>query len=321
MTPIFLISLPRAGSTLLQRILMSHPLIASKSEPWLMLPLVYMLKPDGMVAEYNHRDAYRATRDFIEALPGKDADYLKALNEFASSLFARQCTNGEVYFLDKTPRYYLIVKELAEIFPEARFIFLVRNPIQVIASIITSFSNSTLRNLHFYHVDFYKGFDKLAEGMKLLANRSVTVRYESLVTDPVSTLNAIFQYLDLEWQPSMLATLDDRGLSGNLGDKWGTYAYSGIQSASLDKWRETLNSPVRKHHIRRIIERIDAASLHMHGYEKELLIEELAHLKTKMTLTSVFDLQHIVSSTLIKNLYLNLFRRKVKSWSRDVIIS
>jgi hypothetical protein len=35
---VFLISLPRAGSTLLQRLLMGHPLVASCGEPWLALP-------------------------------------------------------------------------------------------------------------------------------------------------------------------------------------------------------------------------------------------------------------------------------------------
>ena len=37
-SPIFLFSLPRSGSTLLQRVLMSHKDIASVAEPWLMLP-------------------------------------------------------------------------------------------------------------------------------------------------------------------------------------------------------------------------------------------------------------------------------------------
>ena len=44
---IFLISLPRSGSTLLQKMLTVSPEIYSVAEPWLMLPLAFMLKKEG----------------------------------------------------------------------------------------------------------------------------------------------------------------------------------------------------------------------------------------------------------------------------------
>ena len=49
-SPIFIFSLPRAGSTLLQRVLMGHPEIASIAEPWLLLPLMYVQKEHGVLA-------------------------------------------------------------------------------------------------------------------------------------------------------------------------------------------------------------------------------------------------------------------------------
>lgn len=58
----FLISQPRAGSTLLQRILGSHPDIHTVSEPWLMLQPLYALRPDGYRAEYNEHLARNATQ-------------------------------------------------------------------------------------------------------------------------------------------------------------------------------------------------------------------------------------------------------------------
>ena len=53
-SPIFLYSLPRSGSTLLQRMLADNPVIATASEPWFLLPIVYSTKSSGVYAEYSH---------------------------------------------------------------------------------------------------------------------------------------------------------------------------------------------------------------------------------------------------------------------------
>jgi len=54
---IFLISQPRSGSTLLQKILNTHSQIISASEPWIMLNPVYALRSSGIKAEYNSKIA------------------------------------------------------------------------------------------------------------------------------------------------------------------------------------------------------------------------------------------------------------------------
>lgn len=50
---IFLISLPRSGSTLTQKILGAHSAIYTRSEPWIMLNPLYSLKQEGIDAIYN----------------------------------------------------------------------------------------------------------------------------------------------------------------------------------------------------------------------------------------------------------------------------
>ncbi|MEZ4607679.1 MAG: sulfotransferase [Deinococcales bacterium] len=66
MTPLFLFSLPRSGSTLLQRILAAHPDIATLSEPWFILPLIYMTRDEGIYSEYDHSHLTRALTDLKE---------------------------------------------------------------------------------------------------------------------------------------------------------------------------------------------------------------------------------------------------------------
>ena len=62
---IFLISLPRSGSTMLQRVLVGHSEIESSAEPWLMLPLVYSRRENGITAEYGGDWARLATDEFL----------------------------------------------------------------------------------------------------------------------------------------------------------------------------------------------------------------------------------------------------------------
>lgn len=53
-TPLFLFSLPRSGSTLAQRMLAAHPAVATVTEPWILLPFLYARKEEGVYAEYRH---------------------------------------------------------------------------------------------------------------------------------------------------------------------------------------------------------------------------------------------------------------------------
>ncbi|MGH3139020.1 MAG: sulfotransferase, partial [Gaiellales bacterium] len=85
--PVFVFSLPRSGSTLLQRMVATHPEIATASEPWILLPQLYALRETGIVAEYGHRTAARAIADFGDSLPGGRDDYLDEVRRSALALY------------------------------------------------------------------------------------------------------------------------------------------------------------------------------------------------------------------------------------------
>ncbi|HWN97614.1 MAG TPA: sulfotransferase, partial [Methylomirabilota bacterium] len=120
----FIISQPRAGSTLLQRLLATHPQIQTIGEPWLAIPFVYALREKGVSAEYIHVSMAQGFGDFVSKLPGGRADYFQEVRAMLERLQQKIPAPGKTYFLDKTPRYHLILEELAEIFPDAKFIVL-----------------------------------------------------------------------------------------------------------------------------------------------------------------------------------------------------
>lgn len=286
-----------------------------------MLPLIYMMKEGGSVAEYDHWLSYCAVHDFIDEMPGKKREYYSCLKEFTSKLYSSHCQNGETYFLDKTPRYYLIIKELSEIFPEAKFIFLVRNPLQILGSLVSTFSNNTLRNLHFYHIDIFKGFDKIAEGMDNLKERSIVVRYEDIIQNSQGVLSSVFDFLALNWSVYDREELDDRGLTGRLGDKVGTYEYKQVQDTGIEKWKEIFQERTRRNYLYKVISRLDDHTLNSYGYPKGKLLELIDEIDVKTTIDSLKDMSDLTTSWLVKKFYLNLFRPKIKSWSKEVTLS
>ena len=97
MKPVFLFSMPRSGSTLIQRVLSSHKEIATVSEPWLLLPLIYSLKQDGSYTEFNHRVMTNAISELINELPNGRSDYYEQINKFAIGIYTGLIKNNEKY--------------------------------------------------------------------------------------------------------------------------------------------------------------------------------------------------------------------------------
>lgn len=234
---IFLISQQRAGSTLLQRILAGHPEVHTTAEPWLMLHPVYALREKGHQAEYNATLAQKALSDFLETLEHGQAHYLEALRRMALHLYGTACEQaGKSYFLDKTPRYYFIIQELSEIFPEAKFVILLRNPLAVLSSILDTWVKGHWIMLARYRQDLLDAPHRLSEGIKLLGDRAAVVHYETLVTDPQTVMQFLCDRLGLEYDPSMLEYGEAARPPGEMGDPVGVDRHARPGIDSLDRW-------------------------------------------------------------------------------------
>lgn len=288
--PVFLISLPRSGSTLLQKLLMSHKEIESVAEPWLLLPFVYAIKKTGSVSEYSHKVGNVAISEFINNLPNGEEDYYLALNDFCTSLYSLQCDSNEHYFLDKTPRYYLIVRELAKIFPQAKFIFLFRNISHVYSSMISSWGNGGFKKLHNNHIDLYEGPRLLTEGYQLLKNKSYAIRYEDLVLDPGKHIKEVCDYLDLTYSDTMLSDFYNQDTKGNLGDKAGVRKYNKISVASLREWQKVIDSKTKKYLFSSYVQSLGDDILSIQGYSKENILKEINNIRVnKLGLVDILD--------------------------------
>jgi hypothetical protein len=309
-TPIFIFSLPRAGSTLLQRILTTHDEINTTGEPWLLLPLVYAQREHGVYAEYVHTSSNKAINEIIGQLPEGRADYFKAVRKMALSIYNDLNANGEKYFLDKTPRYYLIINEISQIFPDAKFIFLFRNPLSNLASLIQSFWGGKLGDYR-HRIDIYEGPRMLAAGYKTFLRPCHTVRYEDLVQKPGETIQAICDYLDLEYNDRMLSAFSGVRLKGSMGDSIGTKNYKMVDSQPLNKWKAILGSRHRVAYAKKILDFIGEDAIQTMGYHSESLNKDLDNLESGQSL-AIADRYLLLKCSFFSIFEIPLMKHKVK---------
>lgn len=298
--PIFIFSLPRAGSTLVQRMLAATPQIATATEPWILLPYLYTLKENGICAEYSHWKLHQAITDFYKEFPEGKNDYLDGIRQLALRLYAKLCHNNEEYFLDKTPRYHLIVNEIINLFPNGKFIFLWRNPLSVVASIIETFGLGYW-NLRDYQIDLFDGLDHLVEASKTYSECILCVQYEKIIEHPNQELSRIFAYLDIPFDSNVISQFTNVKLNGKFGDPTGIKNYRSISKKTTDKWKQTLNNPIRKIWSYYYLQWLGEERLSTMGYSLKQLIKELDGNQLSMN--------KIPSDS--KKIFLDLFRTNV----------
>jgi hypothetical protein len=275
--PIFLLSISRTGSTLIQRIVAAHEGIATASEPWLLLPHAYTLRRQGIDAEYVHPLLVEAIEDFGERLPRGEDDYLEEMRAFALRLYEKAAGPEDAYFLDKTPPYSLVAEEIMRLFPEAKFVFLWRNPLSVLASMVRTWGPW---HPTFMSADLFTGLPRLIAAFGANRGRAHAARFEDLVGGEEEHWRALMGYLELEFDPSSLSRFADVELSGHMGDPTGRKQYSALSSEPEGKWRQTLANPLRKEWARRYLRFLGAERLALMGYDQERMLSELDSLPT-----------------------------------------
>lgn len=274
MKPLFIFSLPRSGSTLLQRLLATHSEISTTAEPWLLLPQLYALKDQGVYTEYFHKDSSKAINDFCQQLPNGKDDYFDGMRHFISRLYQKASNGNTKYFLDKTPRYHLISEEIINLFPDGKFIFLWRNPLAVCASIQDTWASGKW-NLYTFKIDLFDGLENLISTYDKYNDRVLSLRFEDLIANPDQHLARIFDYLELPQQAGISTNFKDTKLSRRMGDPTGINRYLSVDKEPINKWQTTTRNPVRKTWAKHYLKWIGAQRLHLMGYDIELLLTEL----------------------------------------------
>lgn len=270
---VFILSLPRSGSTLLQRILSKSDDIATFAEPWLMLPMLCAYDGKMTYSEYGTNLSSLAIKEFVQGSLGED-EYKQELKKFLLSVYGK-ASGGKRYCLEKTPRYALICEEIYDLFPDSKFIVLTRNPLSICASILSTWSSNRWK-MYNYKVDIYKGIFGLSSFLKKTSSKPnvLHIRYEDLVKSGsrADTIQRIKEHLDLSLSIGENEDLSQLQIPGRMGDKTGINKYSGFSDSRADFPSDFLCNPLRRYWAKRYLKQIGRDNLSHLGYS----IDELA---------------------------------------------
>jgi Sulfotransferase family len=210
----FIVGCGRSGTTLVRAILDSHPDLAIPHESYFIGTLAPRrhryegrggFDADLFVADLlKHPWFYRwelAEEDVRAVLTAEPpADYPDAIRR-VFSLYTRQ--HGKARYGDKTPKYVAQIPLLAELFPEACFIHVIRDGRDVALSLMEQEWGSG--NVSEAAIFWKKraGIGRKA-GLLLGPERYVEVRYEELVDDPERTVRSLCAFIDLGYERDML---------------------------------------------------------------------------------------------------------------------
>jgi hypothetical protein len=243
---VFILSTPRAGSTLLAALLGSHSQVLCPPEPWLLLSLSAIRTNDSdslITSHYDHELARKALNELVE----KEL-FCEAANAFALTIYNSLLDRaGKQVFVDKTPRYYHILPWLEALFPLARKIWIKRNPLDVVASRKDrgfTIEESVGDVLSPYSFDTTIGFALLASYFEMVSPTKHILHYEDLVQDAVPTIKAICEFLELPFEEHMLAYGANQVLmkmyaDATMGDEK-ILEHMGPHTHSVGRWRDML---------------------------------------------------------------------------------
>lgn len=266
---ILVLSAPRSGSTMLQRILGSHSAVQTHPEPHILTPLAfqgYFCKIER--ARYNHRVAAQALSEFVDFLPRKEDDYLDACREYCRVLYGRaREVNGKSFFLDKTPNYAdTILWLIPKLLPNARMVVLTRHPIAQLASTANTFSGGNFHKAYANRDCFSTFIPSIASFLRSEAETCIHVRYEDLVQQPEREIRRLLGFLDLPFERECLTFGNQNHITKSFGDP-----KIGLHKAPVDlsvsSWvQDLLFRPDRERLCRKALSEVGAEDLRTFGY-------------------------------------------------------
>ncbi|MDH6574652.1 sulfotransferase [Kitasatospora sp. MAP5-34] len=179
-SPVFLLSAPRSGSTLLRCILDSHSDICAPHELY-----------------FGELRVEAPTRQGRTALTELGLDTGEVANVTWDAMMHHLLTeSGKSVFVDKTPRHLFMWRRIADAWPDARYIHLLRHPEHVLQSLREKVQQPDVYERALQY------FEEMIQVRESLPGH--LVRYEDLTGDPATTVRGICDFLGVPWQPAML---------------------------------------------------------------------------------------------------------------------
>jgi len=237
----------RSGTTLIQNMLDSHPVILGGPE-FLHLPEIIKLRNSMQ------RNVEKGWIDQICSNENVDARFRTLILDFLVPFAEKH--NAEL-LSEKTPENVLVFPELATLLPEAKFIFVVRDPRAIVASMfqvgkrakakgarLPDFTQNTDAAIKYIKTGLDRGF----RANQQASDRFLIIRYEEVVLNPVAETQRMCKFLNIEWDEAMCSPsekkhMGEQAITTKSNEIWYSKAQynANPHTGSMDSWRNSLS--------------------------------------------------------------------------------
>jgi len=223
-SPIFVLGMPRSGTTLTEQIIASHPDVHGAGE------LSDLLQLADHVNKHN-------TTGYPGSLTGLSQDDFNMLGEQYVKGLQERAPHAK-HITDKMPANFICIGLIHLMLPNAKIIHVKRNPVDTCLSGFTrlfskgQFHSYDLTEMGHFYRDYH---DLMAHWKDVLPEGSFyEVQYEDLVADTENQAKALIDYCGLEWNP---ACLDFHKTKRNIRTASITQVRQPIYKTSVERWR------------------------------------------------------------------------------------
>lgn len=221
--PIFIIGMPRSGTTVVDRLLGNHPDVTLAGEL------------DDFALQLRWAANHQSTLDDIvlERLPR--IDYAELGRRYLDQTQWR--AHGKPFFTDKLPRNWMVAGLIAKALPQARIVHLVRDPMAVcFSNFRVMFADAFA---HIYDLDalasHYLQYRRVLEHWHAaMPGRILDVVYSDLVQRPEATMRRVVDFCGLDWDPACVDLMRNESAVATLST---AQVREPIHARALEEWR------------------------------------------------------------------------------------
>jgi len=224
--PVFIVGMPRSGSSLIEQVLASHPSIHGAGElTWIDTIAMGVCRELGFTNGFDPQCAQRVSPRDLDNIAGHYLRPLEALNPSAQRI------------TDKMPGNFLYLGLIAMLFPQAVIIHSVRDPLDVCLSCYMNdlaFGYPYSYNLQSLG-HYYGQYERLMAHWKSALDLPILdVRYENMVEDLEGQTRRMLQFIDLPWDQRCLQFHENQRFVGNVSNN---QIRQPLYKSSVQRWR------------------------------------------------------------------------------------
>jgi len=226
--PVFIVGMPRSGSTLVEQIIAAHSQAHGAGELQVMPAVAHLI-----TQRLRHANPYPKCMSLLD---GK-------LAEESCSMYLQELklhNPAALRIVDKLPGNFLRVGLIKTLFPNARIIDCQRNPLDNCISLFFHFFPNQLQTFELTELGrYYLDYQRLmSHWEKLFPGEILTLRYEDLISEQESTSKQLLDYLGLEWD---VRCLDFHTNERAVMTSSSLQVRKPIYKTSVDRWRHYEN--------------------------------------------------------------------------------